>query len=146
VKTFSVDGGKTVAEGGPKNVLIPQWAEVMIDVVGLHYNTKYWGEDASSFKPSRFIDDEKTGYKWPREVFMGFSQGARSCLGQKFAQVEAATIITEIVRRFEVHIDESVLKKEEDVETARKRLLDGCRTVITLTPKPLPVVFKERKR
>lgn len=145
VKTFSVDGGKTVAQGErPKSVLVPKHAEVMIDVVGLHYNPRYWGEDASEFRPSRFLDNEETGYKWPREAFMGFSAGARSCLGQKFAQVEAVTIITEIIRRFEVRLDPSVVKPGEDVETARRRLLDGCKTVITLTPKPLPVIFVER--
>lgn len=144
VSRFSLDGGKSGAEG-TKNVLIPQWAEVMIDVPGLHYNPRYWGEDAKDFRPSRFIDDEETGYRWPREAFMGFSQGARACLGQKFAQVEAVTIIAEIIRRFEVEIDPSVLKKGESTEAARRRLLDGCKTVITLTPKPLPVIFRERK-
>ena len=144
VKSFSIDGGKSEAEG-TKKVLIPQWAEVMIDVPGLHYNPKYWGEDAAEFRPSRFVDDEKTGYRWPREAFMGFSQGARACLGQKFAQVEAVTIIAEIIRRFEVEIDPSVLRAGESREEARRRLLDGCKTVITLTPKPLPVIFKERK-
>ena len=144
VNSFSLDGGKSAAEG-PKKVLIPQWAEVMIDVPGLHYNEKYWGEDAQEFRPSRFIDREQTGYRWPRDAFMGFSQGARACLGQKFAQVEAVTIIAEIIRRFEVVIDPNVLRAGESTEEAKRRLLDGCKTVITLTPKPLPVIFRERK-
>lgn len=144
VSSFSIDGGQSRAEV-TKNVLIPQWAEVMIDVPGLHYNPRYWGADAKKFRPSRFMDNEKTGYRWPREAFMGFSQGARACLGQRFAQVEAVTIIAEIVRRFEVEIDPSMLRNGESTETARRRLLDGCKTVITLTPKPLPVIFRERK-
>jgi cytochrome P450 len=144
VNSFSLDGGKSAAEGS-KKLLIPQWAEVMIDVPGLHYNEKYWGEDAPEFRPSRFIDNEQTGYRWPRDAFMGFSQGARACLGQKFAQVEAVTIIAEIIRRFEVVIDPNVLRAGESTEEAKRRLLDGCKTVITLTPKPLPVIFRERK-
>lgn len=144
VGSFSIDGGKSVSEG-TKQVLIPQWAEVMLDVPGLHYNKRYWGEDAALFRPERFVDNEDTGYRWPREAFMGFSQGARSCLGQKFAQVEAVTIIAEIIRRFEVHIDPTALRKGETTEQARRRLLNGCKTIITLTPKALPVIFKERK-
>ena len=143
VRTFSTDGGKT-ASAAPKNVLIPQWAEVMIDVPGLHYNPRYWGDDASDFRPSRFVNDEKTGYQWPTEAFMGFSQGARACLGQKFAQTEAVTIISELVRRFEIHLDESACRPGEDVVMARDRLLNGCKTVITLTPKPLPIIFRRR--
>lgn len=77
VKTFSTDG-KTESTEGSKQVLIPKHTEVFLDVPGLHYNKRYWGEDAHDFKPERFIDDEDTkyGYKWPREAFMGFSQGA----------------------------------------------------------------------
>lgn len=149
VKSFSTDGGKTTSEG-TKHVLIPKYADVLLDVPGIHYNKRYWGEDAHDFKPERFIDDPedggKDGYKWPREAFMGFSQGARACLGQKFAQVEATTFIAEFIRRFEVVIDPKVLIEGESTEEARIRLLDGCKTVITLTPKPLPVIFKERAR
>lgn len=147
VKTFSSDG-KTESTEGIKQVLIPKWTEVFIDVPGLHYNKRYWGEDASDFKPERFIDDkdnkEGEGYRWPREAFMGFSQGARACLGQKFAQVEAVTMIAEFIRRFEVVIDPRALVEGESREEARIRLLNGCKTVITLTPTPLPVIFKER--
>lgn len=144
VSTFSTDGGKSEA-AGRKQVMLPKYAEVLIDVPALHYNPKYWGGDASTFRPARFIDDKKTGYRWPREAFMGFSQGARACLGQKFAQVEATTIIAEIVRRFEVTIDPSVLRPGESREAAQARLLARCKTVITLTPKPLPVIFSERR-
>ena len=129
-----------------KSLLIPKCAEVMLDVPALHYHPLYWGEDASTFRPSRFLDDEKTGYRWPRNAFMAFSQGARQCLGQKFAQVEAVTVISEIIRRYEISIDPGVLRAGESIEDARKRLLDACKTVITLTPKSFPVIFKERPR
>jgi cytochrome P450 len=74
--------------------------------------------------------------------------GARSCLGQKFAQVEAVALLTSVVRRFEVHLREDVdgtAPKGETLETKRERVT-RCRTVITLTPNPCPVVFRERGR
>lgn len=56
---------------------------------------KYWGSDANEFKPERFIDlvdqtDESKNHKWPRDAFLGFSGGHRSCMGQKFAMSECS--------------------------------------------------------
>lgn len=145
VRTFSRDG-KTESKEGIQQVFIPKYTELFLDVPALHYNKRYWGEDAHDFKPERFLDDEwkEGGYRWPREAFMGFSQGARACLGQKFAQVEAVTMIAEFIRRFEVSIDPKALVPGESREKARLRLLNGCKTIITLTPTPLPLIFKER--
>ncbi|KAJ7800399.1 cytochrome P450 [Mycena olivaceomarginata] len=43
---------------------------VLVDIRGLHMNPMYWGPDAESFKPERFIDTES--YKWPRDAFLAF--------------------------------------------------------------------------
>jgi len=49
------------------------------------FSAHYWPEP-ELFKPDRFIDTEE--YRWNRDAFVPFSAGARSCVGQKFAQVE----------------------------------------------------------
>ena len=60
----------------------------------------YWGEDASEFKPSRFIDTND--YKWPRDAFLAFSAGPRICIGRQAAIVEATAFIARIVAKFRV--------------------------------------------
>ena len=92
---------------------------------------------------------------------MGFSAGARtcvdservtalttddSCLGQKFAQVEAVAIIALLVRRYEFSLREDVdgtAPTGESLEQKRERI---CRamTVITLTPAKVPFVLVPR--
>lgn len=149
--------------GGPEQVFIPEGGEVLLDAVGLHYNrasalvtissprgvqrTAYhWGPDPSAFRPERFLDAPDGSYRWPREAFLGFSMGARSCLGQKFAQVEAVAILTTVLRRFEVLLQEDVDGTAPKVETreAKRERVTRCKTVITLTPSRCPVVFRER--
>lgn len=146
-------------DGQRETVLIPAGGEVFVDAVALHYNrASVWAEladttahhwpDPHAFKPERFLDDG--AYRWPREAFMGFSAGARtcvdrepnradddaSCLGQKFAQVEAVAIIALLVRRYEFRLREDVdgtAPTGESLEQKRERIC-RAKTVITLTP------------
>lgn len=57
--------------------------------------------------------------------------GARSCLGQKFAQIEAVAILTTIIRKYEVHLKEDLDGTAPLGETlAEKRdRITKCKTV-----------------
>lgn len=74
-------------------VPVPAGTPVNLMVGDLHYNRKkcitgpqgimltpvtarYWS-DPQTFKPSRFLED------WPRDAFVPFSGGVRSCLGRR---------------------------------------------------------------
>jgi len=59
-------------------VAIPKGSLIYIHIAGLHYNPKYW-KDPEVFNPSRFLGD------WPRDAFLAFSGGVRSCLGRQSA-------------------------------------------------------------
>jgi cytochrome P450 len=142
-----------------EQVLIPAGGEVFLNSVALHYNREceghcmtftnaqaavHWGADADEFRPERFIDTDT--YQWPRDAFLAFSSGPRSCLGQKFAQVEAVNVLTNIVRRYEVVLQEDVDGTAPLGETRRQKRdrITACKTVITLTPSKVPMVFRER--
>ncbi|KAL0569720.1 hypothetical protein V5O48_012235 [Marasmius crinis-equi] len=73
--------------------------KVLIDIPGLHANPLYWGDDAEEFNPEKFIDTET--YRWPREAFLAFSAGSRSCIGQKFALTEGVCALAMLIRRYE---------------------------------------------
>jgi len=95
----------------------------------LHMNPLYWGEDAAEFKPERFIDTES--YTWPRNAYLPFSAGARSCMGQRFALAETVGILASVVRRYQIRVPDALANKpfEEQKETLLK-----WTTGITLTP------------
>ncbi|GAA99649.1 uncharacterized protein L969DRAFT_86923 [Mixia osmundae IAM 14324] len=134
-------------DGKPATVFLPKGGEVMINTVGLHYSQRYWGPDASAFRPDRFIDAPDGSYSWPREAFLGFSAGPRSCLGQKFAQVEAVAILSALLFKYEVLLKEDVdgtAPKGETLDQKRARITQA-KTVITLTPSAVPIIFRERE-
>jgi len=67
---------------------------------------RYWGSDSEAFRPSRFdkanADNEPNRHHYS---FTPFSAGARNCIGQKFAQNEALTILAMLMQNFDVHAD-----------------------------------------
>ncbi|SJL04168.1 uncharacterized protein ARMOST_07528 [Armillaria ostoyae] len=119
--------------GERKTIPVPQGAIVSIDVVGLHYNPRYW-KDPEMFDPSRFLDD------WPREAFVPFSQGARACMGRKFFETEGVAVLTMRVSKYKITIKE---KPGETFEERKDRILQ-TRGGLTLTPINVPLVFTRR--
>ncbi|KAH9947226.1 cytochrome P450 [Amylocystis lapponica] len=110
--------------GEPVQVVIPQGAQITIHTPGLHYN------------PRRFLGD------WPRDAFLPFSGGARSCLGRKFSETEGVAILSLLIsatgstsRR-----NRSSLR---DVRERKARLLKS-KSAITLYPVRAPLVFTRR--
>ncbi|KAF9566421.1 hypothetical protein EC968_003765 [Mortierella alpina] len=59
-----------------------------------------WGPDAGEYMPSRWMDTEKP----PQSKFPAFNAGPRSCPGQRFAVLEAMTIIGMILQSFEIEL------------------------------------------
>jgi cytochrome P450 len=108
---------------------IPKNSFVNFHIQALHYNPKYWGKDVNEFNPDRFLGD------YPKTAFIPFSDGARACLGKRFAQIEAVTVLATIVQNYTIEIP-------EDVD--RDHVLD-LKMVLKMIPKnPLNLVFKKR--
>ena len=123
-------------------MLIPKNTVIIPNYSALHTHPRYWGHDSLEFEPSRWIttdshisttNDSKTSshpaehLKEPpnrNSPFVGWSGGARSCPGRKFAQVEFVGVLVGLFRDFRV---KPVPLKGEDDEMARARLLEQIR-------------------
>ena len=72
-------------------------------------------------------------------AFAPFSEGARSCLGRKFAQVEFVACLVMVMRSWSVELAEG-WSTERVWEVINKSI-----TIITLVPtEDIPLVFKKR--
>ena len=58
----------------------------------MNSSSKYWNEPFQ-FDPSRF--DQRHS-----DIYLPFSSGTRSCIGQNFAMLEAKVMLAMIVKRF----------------------------------------------
>jgi cytochrome P450 len=83
VHAFDVDG-VTVEPGSV--VIVSPWL--------LHHDPRWWGVDAATFRPGRWLDEADR----PRHAFLPFGGGPRMCIGEGFAMMEARLLIAAIAR------------------------------------------------
>ena len=74
------------------------------------------------------------------EGFTGFSFGPRTCLGHKFAKIEAVCFLTHLIREWRI---EPELKDGETREQWRARVLEP-RFVVTLAFDKVPIKLVRR--
>ncbi|KAI0312574.1 cytochrome P450 [Amylostereum chailletii] len=130
IPTGDADGG----ESGTRTVPIGKGAQVVVDMVGVQYNPRYF-PDPDTFKPSRWY-----GVPLESESVTAFSIGPRTCLGRKFATVEAVCFLTLLLRDWEV---KPVFKEGEGPEEYRERMMQA-KIGITLGVQELPVTLVRR--
>ncbi len=74
---------------------IPADAQVVIPMFCLHRHRELW-RDPDRFDPDRFLPDASADL--PRTQYMPFGGGARTCIGNSFAMVEAKVLLAAFVR------------------------------------------------
>jgi cytochrome P450 len=75
--------------------LIPRGTTVYISPWVLHRDPRRWREP-DAFRPERWLGEEVK--KLPRFVYMPFGGGPRVCIGNHFAQMEAALVLATVAR------------------------------------------------
>ncbi|KAM3578762.1 hypothetical protein VKS41_008780 [Umbelopsis sp. WA50703] len=77
---------------------IPKGSRAMLNIYALHHNKKYWGDDVEQFRPERF-DEFANGKKLDPWLWMPFSFGSRSCIGQQFSMIEQHVVLTMLCKK-----------------------------------------------
>mmetsp|Transcript_29603 Transcript_29603/g.96419 ORF Transcript_29603/g.96419 Transcript_29603/m.96419 type:complete len:556 (-) Transcript_29603:246-1913(-) len=85
----------------PGDYEIPQGQDIIISVYNIHHSKAVWGDDVEEFRPERWDldgpipNETNTDFK-----YIPFSGGARKCVGDQFAMVEAVTILAVLLRKY----------------------------------------------
>jgi PHYB activation tagged suppressor 1 len=81
--------------------MIPRDMELLIPIMAIHHDTRFWGQDVAQFNPERFINGAARAAKHPL-AFIPFGLGSRMCIGQNLAQLEAKLTMAILLQRFEM--------------------------------------------
>ncbi|XP_073146823.1 cytochrome P450 734A1-like [Henckelia pumila] len=73
--------------------------ELLIPILAVHHDPAMWGHDAQEFNPMRFDKGVAQAAKSPM-AFLPFGFGARRCIGQNLAILQAKLAIAIILQRF----------------------------------------------
>ncbi|KAI0262511.1 cytochrome P450 [Gloeopeniophorella convolvens] len=115
---------------GTRTVPVQKGFTVAVDMTGVQYNPRYFPE------PYKFDPNRWRGVTTEAEDVTAFSvAGPRTCLGRKFAAVEAVCFLTLFLRDWKV---EPALNPEETGEQWRERIMQA-EVLLTLGVKPVPV-------
>lgn len=82
--------------------IIPNGSNVIIPIYSMSHNEKLF-KDAEAFIPERFVNERSAESQNPFS-YIPFSAGPRNCIGQKFAVYEIKSIVSKILRNFELQI------------------------------------------
>ncbi len=86
--------------GGPSGtspILLDTGSLIFLDFYSMNKRHDIWGPDADEFKPERWQRKELSQPGWN---FVPFSGGARICLGQQMATIEASYVTARLLQEF----------------------------------------------
>lgn len=88
-------------------LLITRCDERLNEFICIIFNPSEYYPNPDAFNPGRF-DPEHGGVKAFKDrcVLIPFGDGPRICSGMRFAYVQIKAAIVEVVRRFEISVDE----------------------------------------
>ena len=82
-----------------EDTVVPDGTNIWIDVVSMHHDQEFWGEDVNEFKPERFKDDVHGGCKH-KMGYLPFGFGGRMCVGRNLSALEYKIVLSLILTKF----------------------------------------------
>ncbi|TFK28630.1 cytochrome P450 [Coprinopsis marcescibilis] len=125
-----------VGEDGTKLLPIRKGTLVVIDLIGMQHNERYFDEP-EKFKPWRWL-----GLSPVSDAMTAFGAGPRACIGRQFATTEAVALLTMFLRDWKV---EPLLSSGETLEGWKERVFDA-NLRLTLGMKDLPLRLVRREK
>lgn len=129
---------------------------------GQHEDEEYAAEEGLEFETDKRPDTAASLFRPAKGAYLPFSEGYRSCLGRRFAQVEILAVLAVIFQTWTVELDVSEYLSDEQFARAseaekraawtkadaraRDLLKNGMMTIITIQMRTGKVPFRFVKR
>ncbi|KAL0718626.1 hypothetical protein Bca4012_067949 [Brassica carinata] len=104
-------------------------SKILISIYALGRIRSVWGENATEFKPERWISDSGDLRHEPSYKFMAFNAGPRACLGKHLAFLQMKMVAVEIIRNYNFKVVEG--HKIEPVPSIILRMKHGLKVTVT---------------
>jgi len=104
--------------------------KILIFIYALGRMRAVWGEDASEFKPERWLSETTSLRHEPSFKFLAFNAGPRSCIGKQLAMTLMKIVVVEILQNYDI----KVVKGQKKIEPAPGpilRMKHGLRVTLT---------------
>ncbi|XP_010431923.1 PREDICTED: alkane hydroxylase MAH1-like [Camelina sativa] len=102
---------------------------IIIYLYGLGRMTAVWGEDATEFKPERWISGTGGLRHSPSFKFLSFNAGPRTCPGKQLAMTLMKTVVVEILQNYDIKVIKG--QKIEPESGLMLHMKHGLRVTIT---------------
>ncbi|TCD68465.1 hypothetical protein EIP91_010751 [Steccherinum ochraceum] len=124
-----------------EDLVVPKGTVIVLDTIGACRNPRHF-PNPDAFVPTRWAVSEDPAAPLPpsMDTFLAFSSGPRTCLGKKFASVEAVCFLTLLLRDWKVELK---LEEGETVDDWHKRILYP-KLEMTLITGDVPLLFTRR--
>ncbi|KAG7588415.1 Cytochrome P450 [Arabidopsis suecica] len=104
-------------------------SKIVICIYALGRMRSVWGEDASDFKPERWISDNGSLRHEPSYKYVAFNSGPRTCLGKHLALLQMKIVALEIIKNYDFKVIEG--HKIEAIPSILLRMKHGLKVTVT---------------
>ena len=94
--------------------VIPAGTNFIIDSYALNIRNPYWGNDSSKYRPTRFLERNKTETRYH---YWRFGFGTRTCMGRYVADSILKTILVHLVKNYKLSLLEDGKEWNRDSKT-----------------------------
>jgi cytochrome P450 family 709 len=100
---------------------VPRGAILTVPIVTIHRDKEVWGRGRRRVQAREVRERSDESSQAPENALLSFSAGARSCIGQNFAMVEAKAVIAMMLQRFSLELSPNYVHAPWDMLTLRPR-------------------------
>lgn len=97
-----------------------RWFSASLDAEKHNHTSHDHVEDKENYGGPEGRDTSTSLYHPPKGAYLPFSEGPRSCLGRRFAQIEVLAVLAVIFRDYSVELDVGEYATEEQVQAMAK--------------------------